>query len=365
MILAAAALALVGCEELSPPSRSDAGGVRDTVPAFGMMAWRANQLKAPDFALIRRSGATYYRFNLLTSSTDDLEPRSTRGFDRLIAAGVSQGIEFLPVLLRSRPNRDPEGPPQLAEPPETAREHAIWRERVRFYAERYGPEGRFWSENPRLPYRPILAWEVWNEPNLPQFWDDREADPREYARLLRETRSVLRSVDPGARIVSAGLSSRYDAASFLNATLAEVGACGVDAIGIHPYAPSVARAMGHLADARRVADARGADGAPLWITEIGWRVGSRSYSGVPDARAQARRYRGFLAELERRRAELSLGPSFAFSLRDRLSPETGRVDIATGLLGAGDRPRPAWELWSRTASSAPELKLPEARSCAR
>jgi hypothetical protein len=37
--------------------------------------------------------------------------------------------------------------------------------------ERYGPRGTFWSSHPGLPYLPVTAWEVWNEPNLPQYWE--------------------------------------------------------------------------------------------------------------------------------------------------------------------------------------------------
>lgn len=337
-----------------------AGDGPATVPAFGLTSWRSNAPSPGDLALTRTSGAPYWRFDLMTSVTDDRTWAPIRTYDLLVAGAARQGVELLPILMRSRPEPGL-GLKRYAEPPETDREWDRWRARVRLYAERYGPDGAFWSENPEVPYRPLRAWEVWNEPNLSEFWDRREVDAAEYARLLVETRAVLRSVDPQARIVIGGLTSRHDATSYLSALLDEVRACHADAIGIHPYAPTAEGAIDHLEAVRTAADAAGAEELPLWITEIGWRVGSTSYAGVPDARVQAAYYDRFLADVGRRREELLLGPTFAFSLRDRVDPQTGRVDNRTGLLTAGARP--AWRVWQRAARSAPPLDLPKARRC--
>jgi Glycosyl hydrolase catalytic core len=365
--LGVAALLATGCSSDERPegAREASGG---TTPAFGVMAWRANELTRADFALIRRSGASFYRFNLLTSATDDrgASPRM-RAYDRLVAAATLEGVALLPVLMRSRPRAEgalgrgstPRAArKQFADPPATAREWATWRARVRAYVERFGPRGRFWREHPELPFRPFRAWEVWNEPNLRQFWDARRPDAREYARLLRETRSVLRAVDPSARIVAGGLSWKYAGDRYLHRVLAEAGGCAVDAIGVHPYAPTAARAVSALAEARAVADRGGARGVPLWTTEVGWKVGGRGTSAVPDEAAQARATDRFAVEGSRRRDELGLGPIFAFSLRDRVDPATGRTDHTAGLRRADDSPRPAWAVWSRWARAARPLPLP-------
>jgi hypothetical protein len=318
-----------------------------------MQAWLGTQLRGPDFRLLRDSGAGLFRFNLLTTSRDDRGPPA---------------VELLPVLMRTRP-KDRSPAEQVAAPPEG---RAEWRRRVRLLAERYGPRGSFWRERPRLPYRPIRMWEVWNEPNLPQFWDQRPANPREYGRLLRETGGVLRSVDPGARIVSGGLAWRHSGAPYLGAALDAAGPCSTDAISIHPYAPTVERAMGHLAEARSVADSRGLRDVALWTTEIGWRVGEGGagdlelgYSEVETPAAQARALDGFFAATTRRRRELRLGPTFAFALRDRVNPKTGEVDNKSGLRLANDTPRPAWGVLSRWARAAPPLRWPRPRACPR
>jgi hypothetical protein len=332
-----------------------------------MTAWRP--LRGPDLRLIRNNGAGFYRFNLLTSSHDDLEPPLVRNYDALIAAAVEQRVELLPTLMRTRRKGGSPGE-QVAEPPEGPVQHAEWRRRVRFVAERYGPGGSFWSERSNLPYRPIRIWEVWNEPNLSAFWDDRPANPSEYGRLLRETRGVLRAVDPGARILSGGIASRHSGARYLGAALDAAGPCSVDALSIHPYAPTVERAMQHLTDARAVADSRGLRDVALWTTEIGWRVGGGGagdlelgYSDVETPAAQARALSGFFAASTRRREELVLGPTFTFALRDRVDPVTGSVDNKSGLWLADDTPRPAWGALVRRAKAAPRLPWPKPRRC--
>jgi len=40
---------------------------RKRMPAYGIQAWHSYRLRRPDFRLIRKTGAGFYRFNLLTS----------------------------------------------------------------------------------------------------------------------------------------------------------------------------------------------------------------------------------------------------------------------------------------------------------
>ena len=357
---------LPGCS-LASIREERALAAREGLPAYGMQAWQSNRLRAPDFRLIREIGAGFYRFNLLTSSDGDREPPSVRTYDPLIAAATREGVELLPVLLRSRP-KDRFRRKQVADPPEGPAEHAEWRRRVRFFAERYGPDGSFWNERPSLPYRPIRLWEVWNEPNLRQFWDERRVDPREYGRLLRETRGVLRDVDPGARIVSGGLAWKYGGERYLGAMLDAAGPCSVDALSLHPYAPTAERAVDYLSEARSVADSRGLRDVDLWTTEIGWRVGGGGDPAIETARvetpaAQARALDAFLRATTRRREKLRLGPTFAFALRDRVDPATGETNNRSGLRLADDTPRPSWAVLTRTAKAAPPLPWPEPRAC--
>ena len=369
-LLAVCAVAVLfvplGCSGADEPAGSppDADG---RLPAHGLQAWQPYQLRRPDFRLISTSGAGFYRFSLPTSRRDDREPPSVRISDQLITAAARERVELLPVLIRSR-LRERSPRKQVAEPPEGPIQHAEWRRRVRFLAERYGPGGSFWRDRPRLPYRPVRSWEVWNEPNIPPYWDGRRPDPREYGRLLRETRGVLRAADPHARIVSGGIASRHSGARYLGAALDAAGSCSVDAISVHPYAATVERAMNYLGQARAVADSRGLRAVELWTTEIGWRVGGGGNSAIEASKvenpaAQASALDGFLAAAARRREELGLGPTFAFALRDRVDPATGNVSDRSGLRLADDTPRPAWGVLVRRAKAAPPLPRAKPRRC--
>ena len=78
--------------------------------------------------------------------------------------------------------------------------------------ERYGPEGTFWTDHPELPKHPLREWQNWNEPHLQDYWAAPEKGPYGYTRayppLLRASYNVVKTLDPGAKIVMAGLTQR-------------------------------------------------------------------------------------------------------------------------------------------------------------
>lgn len=52
----------------------------------------------------------------------------------------------------------------------------------------------------------IRAYEIWNEPNLAREWCGRTPSPTEYAQMLRVAYRTIKSVDPNAIVISAGLT---------------------------------------------------------------------------------------------------------------------------------------------------------------
>ena len=52
----------------------------------------------------------------------------------------------------------------------------------------------------------IHAYQVWNEPNLSREWGDRTPDATEYVALLRNCYTSIKSADPEAIVISAGLA---------------------------------------------------------------------------------------------------------------------------------------------------------------
>ncbi len=208
--------------------------------------------------------------------------------DQLVADLARHHIRFLPLLLGA-PAWASTAPASGAAPGFYPPSHPD--EFARFAAvcvRRYGPHGSFWRGNPSLPYYPVRAWEVWNEPNLPVYWEP-GPDPAAYARLLRASYKAIKRVDRHAVVVTAGMpfASPQLETGFLSQML-RAGANGAfDALGLHPYSASVSSAIEKLHAARRLLNRFGQRRRPLWVTEVSWAGGgTRAY--IADQRGQAR-----------------------------------------------------------------------------
>jgi len=143
-------------------------------------------------------------------------------------------------------------------------------------ARRYGRGGSFWREHPELPQLPVTRYELWNEPNAVQFWHPQDRAPELYADLYMAARSALRRVDPGARaivgglaLVNSGVMSQNDFVERMYRHRRELRG-NVDAVGFHPYSPTVADVYGKLREFRQTLARVGAGGVPIEITEVGW-----------------------------------------------------------------------------------------------
>ena len=136
----------------------------------------------------------------------------------------------------------------------------------------------------RYKNRGLHYWEIWNEPNSPQFWQP-VADPVSYTHLLQATAKSLRAEDKSVYIITAGLSPQdtngksYSPIDFLTA-MYKAGAKGsFDAVADHPYTfplspkSGVFHAWNQMADPsnslRHVMLANGDQNKKIWITEYG------------------------------------------------------------------------------------------------
>jgi hypothetical protein len=137
----------------------------------------------------------------------------------------------------------------------------------------------------------IHAWEVWNEPNLSDFWLP-QPDPITYTSLLKQAYLAIKYADPSAVVVSAGLSpigGPPDIAPevFLQAIYAQGGKAYFDAVGLHPYSnahlgkPALLK---RFTDVRPVMVANGDSNKPIWVTEINSGAGA----GVLDEEFQGK-----------------------------------------------------------------------------
>jgi len=138
-------------------------------------------------------------------------------------------------------------------------------------AQRYGPGGTFWQAHPELPYLPVTAMELWNEPNLRAYWRP-EPDPAVYASLYLATRAAVHEVMPQVKVITGGLSPYTQPEAFLRAMFAARPelASNLDGVGMHPYAAGPAQVMDVIVSIRNTLRSLGVGGVPIAATELGW-----------------------------------------------------------------------------------------------
>jgi Glycosyl hydrolases family 39 len=142
-------------------------------------------------------------------------------------------------------------PPGLTAPP---RDIGDWRDFVRKVATHC--KGR------------IHEYEIWNEPNLKQYW---VGTPEELVTLTHEAHDIIKGIDPSALIVSPAATTSAGVA-WLEEFLSKGGSQYIDVVGYHLYVfPQAPEAM--VAMIQRVKQAMANNGAgdkQLWCTEMGW-----------------------------------------------------------------------------------------------
>jgi polysaccharide biosynthesis protein PslG len=271
-------------------------------------------------------------------------------FDQLVADLARHHLRFLPLLLGA-PSWASTAPTSGAAPGFYPPSHpSQFAQFAAVCVQRYGPHGSFWRSNSNLPYYPVRAWEIWNEPNLPVYWEP-GPDPAAYARLLRASYKAIKRVDRHAIVVTAGMpfASAQLETSFLSPML-RAGARGAfDALGLHPYAGSVSNAVRKLQVARTILKRFGQAHKPLWITEVSWAGGGpRAY--VANQGGQARNLVAFFGRVHADRA-LRVQAVFWYGWQDKVyGPDPSYWGYHLGLLTTKLRPKLALEALGKIAA---------------
>ncbi len=223
----------------------------------------------------------------------DIEPRAGKyqweKWDRIVARADASGLRLVAVITttpewaRHAGERD-----LLYARPDRAEDFARF---VRAFAARYGGK--------------IEYLQVWDNPNVHPFWGRRNADPFEYAALLRAGALAARAANPNVKILSAGLApsgelirARADFSDILYLRgMYDAGARPYfDILGAKPYG------MWSGADDRRAAMdtfnfsrailwreelvAHSDASKPVWAVEFGWNA-LPVLSGAKDWRGAA------------------------------------------------------------------------------
>lgn len=270
--------------------------------------------------------------------------------DREIAGALSNGMEPVPFVYGSPKfaASDPHKPPLESEAARRA-----WQSFLAAAVRRYGPGGQFWLTHPGVPYRPIQAWQIWNEQNSTYYWGGRPS-AQDYARLLELSHQAITSVDPGAQILLGGLygnpraSQAIPMRTFLRRLYRIASAPGhFDALALHPYGRGVRDVEAQIADARQVMDENGDSGTGIWITEIGWSTaGPEGHRLVTTTRGQARKLRAAFQALAGPLQSYGIERVVWFVWRDFHDPVCTWCGGA-GLLRHSGGPKPSLSAYTR------------------
>ena len=193
----------------------------------------------------------------------DLEPRNNnwnfRLLDQYVALAEAHNVELLlPLgLTPTWATTQPSGasayhPTGTAAAPKYIED---WRHYVSTVGRRY--KGR------------IRNYEVWNEPNLAEYWT---GTVKELVNLAREATQILHDIDPSVTIVGPSATNRETGLSWLNEYFSAGGGIYLDAIAHHLYVfPSPPEALTpFIGRVRQIMANHGVSDKPLWNSELGW-----------------------------------------------------------------------------------------------
>ena len=213
----------------------------------------------------------------------------------------------------------------------------------------------------------VAAIEVWNEPNLDQFWSPTPS-PASYGSLLTKAAAAIRVAAPGVAVVAGGTGGvgtgpDIDPLAWYESLCNAVTIAAVcDAVAVHPYTNNDGLASGGMAQAvqiRELLDARGARMLPMWATETGAPTAGSDGGTVTEA-VQA----SLVETLARAWAQIRVaGPMCWYTLLDT-SGTTREEHFGVLRLDGTDKPAVA-ALKTSAAATLPAGVTPAVRYAAR
>jgi hypothetical protein len=298
----------------------------------GVRAVGATRIRVDlNWALIQERGRTSYRW---------------APFDRVVRAARARGLYVLGALVYTPRWAQPAGGTGTS-PPVNLNDYAAFAQRA--------------ARHFRLR---VEAYEIWNEPNIVNFWAP-GPDPARYTQMLKLAYTAIKRADPKATVVSAGLSpygsygeadsQHMNPINFLEQMYAHGAARSMDAVGWHPYnfpyglGYSVSSAWSQMSEtspsARSVMTANGDAKTRIWSTEFGAPTGTSSRSLSEPAQAQL-----ISLAYTKLQAWRWAGPGFLHSYRD-LGLGTS-VEDGFGLVRADWSKKPSYRAYELLAKKS-------------
>jgi hypothetical protein len=276
-------------------------------------------------------------------------------YDGFVLEAATKGIALLPVLHNPPPFYRRSTERMWCPPPQLGAMADYARAAVR----RYGPGGSLWREHPAAPSLPVRSWQIWNEPSLGVYWCNRP-NAREYASMLRVVGKAIKTEDPGAEIVTAGLpDSKLKSAMPLDRFLKRLyrwrGKRYFDTLAINGYATNDRQLSELLRRVRRNMNRHGDRRARIWITEIGWGDGGPPHRFNVGAAGQAARIASSYRLLAKLTPKMRVRGVVYYSWRDSRPYPPKYNDmwgLHTGLLDVNGNPKPAYYAFGQAVTAA-------------
>ncbi|WP_071872453.1 hypothetical protein [Atopomonas hussainii] len=275
--------------------------------------------------------------------------------DTLVRVAHEEGIELLPIVhyAPSWALRSESKPNDVYEMAPTQKAFKNYAQFLRASIERYGPDG-----NAPFTFTPITHWQVWNEPNIKNFWGPKPDAPS-FVKLMQAVHQETAGLRDKVKLVHAGLS-KSDLIFFwqLWEEDPQYGAT-FDILAIHPYlfhwwdgirepddmdnddddyaALGVIGShndpgyLGKVFNLQLMMQLKGFAEKPIWITEMGYFVADHRL-GVSEAE-QAKRLKSTLTFIRQKLGKTGYGQGvrgevaanveriYWFSLEDFPSPD--------------------------------------------
>ncbi len=340
-VAVAAILAVVGFFGIAGESRA----ADDSDPFYGIISQRT--MHAEDFDKMEWGRLGSFRYPVDWGA---IQPAQGADFnwdriDSLVEATSRRGIDFLPTMYNS-PNwlstdyrRMPVwGPGAIS----------LWKKFLTSAVARFGTDGTFWVNNPEVPYRPVMKWQIWNEPNIRNF--AKPVSPRRYAKLMKVSAAAIRRTDPNAKLVTGGLYAKppkgtgIESSKFFNRLYRTRGfKQSFNIAAIHPYASNTGDSIRRTFPLRWSLNRHHDRRKHMVITELGWGSDSATTFGKGDADGQGLQLRSAYRKYLKYRRKLKLDSIYWFSWSD-LPPGADSCSFChkTGLFDSSGEAKPAW-----------------------
>ncbi|NMM83567.1 beta-xylosidase [Rhodococcus sp. SRB_17] len=329
---------LSACTSTPPPPPTTSPPSTCSSASFGIaggapLNWLSQNDLDAELTAMKNAGTTWLRFDIDWSAVEPTKGQQNwSATDRVVERARLQGLSLLAIVTYTPPWARIAGAADSHGYPSDIAAYAKFAQQA---AQRYSNK--------------ISTWEIWNEPNLAQFFRPKP-NANTYTSMLKAAAASIRAAQPGAKILNGGLAPAVDNGSdispvtYLNSLYAAGAKSSFDAFSIHPYSwpalPSDASTQSwntfyRIRLMRETMVKNGDSGKKVWATEFGAPTGTGPTAVSPqlqasiiaDGFAQA----NSLGYIER---------IFIYSMRDR-GTNTSDIEQNFGLMTMNFTPKPA------------------------